>query len=71
MVVYQCYFARVDLSPTLQTVECDQDGDAIDQATALLYENPKHYSVEIWKDALLLARIARSRSPQPLRDATA
>jgi len=70
MVAYQCFFARMDLSPTLQTVECDRDADAIDRATALLYENPKHSSVEIWKDALLLARVARSMSPQPRLDAT-
>jgi hypothetical protein len=71
MVAYRCYFARVDLSPTLQTVECDQDGDAIAQATALLYTKPKHLSVEIWKDTLLVARIARSRSLQHLRGAPA
>jgi len=67
MVAYRCYFARVDLSPMLQTVECDQDGDAIARATALLYTKPKHSSVEVWKDALLVARVARSRSPQHLR----
>ena len=70
MAAYQCFFSRVDLSPTLQTIQCTQDGDAIDQATALLYDNPKHFSVEIWKDTLLFARIARSRSPRNVRDAT-
>ena len=43
-------------------IECDHDGEAIVQATLLLDADPAHSGVEIWKDALLLARVVKGQS---------
>lgn len=64
MAGYQCYFVRVDRAPTFEAIECDQDGEAITRATALLDTKAEHWGVEIWKDALLLARVSRGRSSE-------
>jgi len=61
MAAYQIHFARIDHPPMVQTIQCEQDGDAITHATTLLDSKPMHWGVEIWKDALLLARVARGR----------
>jgi hypothetical protein len=63
VVAYRCYFERVDHVPTLETIECDQDGEAITHATSLLDARPEHWGMEVWKDARLLARISRNKSP--------
>lgn len=65
MATYQCYFVRGDYVPKLQTIECDQDGEAVKQATRLLNMNPEHIGLELWRDTLLLARISRGSSFQP------
>jgi hypothetical protein len=62
MAAYQCYFMRGDSAPMLQTIECDLDGEAINHATSLLDAKPEHYSIEIWKDMRLLARVVRGLS---------
>jgi hypothetical protein len=61
MAAYKCYFLRGDGAPALQTIECDLDGEAINNATSLLDANPEHYSIEIWKDERLLARVAKGK----------
>lgn len=58
---------RGDSAPALQTIECDQDGEAINYATALLDAKPEHYGIEIWKDSRLLARVAKGVSNEQHR----
>ena len=36
MAIYRCYLEHLDRAPTLQTIECDQDREAIAQATTLI-----------------------------------
>ena len=63
MAAYKCYFSRGVNVPTLQTIECDQDGEAITRATTLLESMPAHLGImEIWKETRLLARVSRARS---------
>ena len=62
MAAYKCYFLRGVSAPALQTIECDLDGEAINHATSLLDAKPEHYGIEIWKDALLLARVVKGAS---------
>ena len=62
MAVYKCYFSRGDGVPTLQTIECDLDGQAITAATLLLDAKPEHRSLDIWKEARLLARVVKGAS---------
>ena len=47
--------------PALQTIECDQDGEAISHATTLLESRSLDLSLEIWKGNRLLARVAKAR----------
>ena len=63
VALYKCYLERLDHAPTLQTIECNHDRDAITQATTLLDTKPEHWGVEIWKEDRLLARVSRSRQP--------
>jgi hypothetical protein len=62
MAAYKCYFMRGDTAPALQTIECDRDGEAINHATSLLDATREHYSIEIWKDTRLLARVVKGAS---------
>jgi hypothetical protein len=59
MAAYRCFFMRSDNAPALQTIECDQDRDAINHATSLLDAMPEHYGIEIWKEMRLLARVTK------------
>ena len=63
MTSYQIHFARLDYPPMVLMIECEQDGEAITHATALLDSKHEHWGVEIWKDTLLLARVARGKPP--------
>ena len=62
MAAYKCYFMCGDSAPALQIIECQLDGEAINHATSLLDAKPAHYSIEIWKDTRLLARVVKGIS---------
>jgi hypothetical protein len=62
MAAYKCCFLRSNSAPMVQTIEWDLDGEAINHATSLLDAKPEHYSIEIWKDNRLLARIVKGVS---------
>ena len=64
VVAYSCYFVRVDHAPMLQTIESDEGGEAITQATTLSYARPEHFGIEVWKDTRLLARVSKSKSAE-------
>jgi hypothetical protein len=64
MTTYKCYFMRGNSAPTLETIECDLDGQAINDATSLLHAKPEHHSLEIWKEERLLARVVKGESTQ-------
>ena len=62
MASYRCFLARDQHVPDCMVIECDHDGEAIVQATLLLDADPAHSGIEIWKDALLLARVVKGQS---------
>jgi hypothetical protein len=61
MTAYRCFLTRGQHLPDFRTIECDHDGEAIVRATMLLDADPEHWGIEVWKDARLLARVAKSR----------
>lgn len=61
MVAYRCFLTRGQHVPDFRTIECDHDSEAIVQATTLLDTDPEHSGIEVWKDARLLARVAKAR----------
>jgi hypothetical protein len=62
VTAYRCYFGRGDHAPAVQKIECDEDGEAIKQATSLLNMQPGNWDVEIWNEARLVARVFRRTS---------
>jgi hypothetical protein len=62
VAAYRCFLTRGWHVPDLRTIECDHDGEAIVRATMLLNADPEHWGIEVWKDALLLARVSKSRT---------
>jgi hypothetical protein len=63
VAAYRCFLTRGQHVPDLRTIECNHDDEAIVRATMLLDADPEHLGIEVWKDALLLARVTKARSP--------
>jgi hypothetical protein len=63
MTTYRCYFGHGENAPRVQTIECDQDGEAVEKAARLLDSTPEHFGLEVWKDSRLLARLSRGKLP--------
>ena len=65
MRTYTLYFSdHVSAMDAFDIVECEDEGEALNRAQALLMREPERRTVEVWRDARRVCRFERPAAGQ-------